>query len=111
MTRRLITTLSIGFLLLCPAAPTATKPDLWESWRQNDSASQVRVDHSAWDQFLQVYLVRFIETARVRHPDLGHRIRLVVKRRDSGALICSTSFNNKGGNQPATGNSGHKFAA
>ena len=58
MASPLITLLTGGFLLLCPAAQAAAKPDLWDFWLQNDPASQLRVDHSAWDRFLQAYLVR-----------------------------------------------------
>ena len=49
--------LTIGLLLLCSAALAAAKPDLWEYWLQNDPSSKIRLDHSAWDQFLKSYLL------------------------------------------------------
>ena len=50
--------LSIALLLICSAALAAAKPDLWEYWLQNEPSSNIRVDHSAWDQFLKSYLVK-----------------------------------------------------
>lgn len=49
--------LSIGLLLICSASLAAAKPDLWEFWLQNDPSSEITVDHSTWDQFLQSYLL------------------------------------------------------
>ena len=31
--------------------------DLWERWQVHDAASDVRIDHSAWDEFLRRYVV------------------------------------------------------
>jgi len=58
MALRKVATLSIGFVLICSAALAAAKPDLWEYWLQNDPSATIRVDHSAWDRFLQSYLVK-----------------------------------------------------
>jgi len=58
MVLRKFATLTIGFLLLCSAALAAAKPDLWEYWLQNDPSATISVDHSAWDRFLQSYLVK-----------------------------------------------------
>lgn len=42
--------------LAMPAA-AAPKPDLWERWTAHDPASDARVDHSAWDGFLERFRV------------------------------------------------------
>lgn len=34
----------------------APKAELWDRWTRHDTASLVRVDHSAWEQFLKTYL-------------------------------------------------------
>jgi hypothetical protein len=49
--------LSFGLLLIYSASLAAAKPDLWDFWLKYDPASKMTVDHSAWDQFLQSYLV------------------------------------------------------
>lgn len=57
MALRRFAILSIGFLLICSAALAAAKSDLWEYWLKNDATATTGVDHSAWDRFLQSYLV------------------------------------------------------
>ena len=49
--------LSFGLLLIYSASLAAAKPDLWDFWLKNDPTSKMTVDHSAWDRFLQSYLV------------------------------------------------------
>lgn len=58
MALRKSATLTIGFLLICSASLASAKPDLWDFWLQNDPASEITVDHAAWDQFLLSYLVK-----------------------------------------------------
>ena len=54
----LLTTLLliVGFGVVAPsfAAPEA---ELWPRWQANDPHSNIRVDHSAWGRFLNLYLV------------------------------------------------------
>ena len=57
MTFRKSVVLSFGLLLIYSASLAAAKPDLWDFWLKNDPASKIIIDHSAWDQFLQSYLV------------------------------------------------------
>lgn len=47
----------ISLLLWSFPAAAAPKADLWPYWQTNDSQSQIRVDHAAWGEFLQKYLV------------------------------------------------------
>ena len=71
MVLRNITILCIGLLMACPPVLAAAKPDLWEYWQRNDPSSEIRVDHSAWDRFLQSYLVQGNgEVNRVRYAQV-----------------------------------------
>jgi hypothetical protein len=47
------------------AAPTA---DLWPRWQKNDPANQQKIDHTAWDKFLNKYVV-------APHPSGIYRVR------------------------------------
>ena len=67
MDRRFITLTLLG-LLLSSILGAAPKADLWPRWNRHDAASTVRVDHSAWDRFLNRYL-------EVDHPSGINRIR------------------------------------
>lgn len=44
------------FLVWAASAAAAPAADLWERWTANDPGSAVRVDHTAWDRFLKIYL-------------------------------------------------------
>jgi len=46
----------------------APRPDLWPRWQAHDQTSTVKVDHSAWGQFLKTYLV-------AGHPSGINRLR------------------------------------
>ena len=71
MVLRSIVVLSMGLLLASSPVLAAAKPDLWEYWQKNDPSSEVRVDHSAWDRFLQSYLVQgHSEVNRVRYAQV-----------------------------------------
>jgi hypothetical protein len=35
----------------------APKPDLWERWTANDPSSGIAVDHDAWGDLLEAYMV------------------------------------------------------
>ncbi len=58
MRLRLMTLLCVGFLLAGIAALAAPKPDLWDRWLAHDPKSRLTVDHSAWDEFLQTYVIQ-----------------------------------------------------
>ena len=48
-------------LVLLLAASTVTAAplaELWERWAAHDAASTASIDHSAWNRFLEAYLVR-----------------------------------------------------
>jgi hypothetical protein len=45
------------FFLLAGALVAAPKADLWPRWQAHDPGSVAIVDHSAWDRFLNRYLV------------------------------------------------------
>ena len=50
--------LILGIVLLLPvAASAAPQAKLWERWTAHDPASTLEVDHSAWDRFLETYVV------------------------------------------------------
>ena len=51
------TALSIALLLLSTGALAAPKPDLWDIWQKHDPRSTATIDHSAWQSFLDQYLV------------------------------------------------------
>jgi hypothetical protein len=57
MRRYLIPVLVLGVWLTQLAAWAAPDADLWPKWQQHDPQSELRVDHSPWDRFLQEYLV------------------------------------------------------
>ena len=56
---RHLTTLTVLLALLTAAAPTRAAPDadLWERWLAHDPASTAVIDHRAWTDFLQAYVV------------------------------------------------------
>ena len=62
--------LQLAVLLVLPASGALAAPtaDLWPRWEAHDPASSRRVDHTAWDRFLQAYL----DTV---HPSGVHRMR------------------------------------
>ncbi len=43
--------------LLTPPAAAAPEARLWDRWTVHDPASTLSVDHSAWDRFLETYVV------------------------------------------------------
>lgn len=54
--------------LAAGAAHAAPKPDLWERWTAHDPAATARVDHSAWDAFLDRFRVAGADgIARLRY--------------------------------------------
>jgi hypothetical protein len=61
---RIPTLLALVLCLLLPALAHANllakilapKPDLWSRWTAHDASSERRIDHSAWDRFLDSYL-------------------------------------------------------
>jgi hypothetical protein len=58
----------IGLLLAAGTALSAPRADLWPRWESHDHQSALRLDHGAWDDFLQDYLV-------TDHPSGVHRFR------------------------------------
>lgn len=46
------------FFLIAVAGPVSAAPkaELWSRWLSDDPASTIRVDHSAWDDFLAAYV-------------------------------------------------------
>ena len=63
----ILTVLALS-LLAANNLGAAPKADLWPRWNRHDAASTVKVDHSAWDRFLNRYLV-------TDHPSGINRIR------------------------------------
>lgn len=57
-------------MLLSLAALAAPKSDLWERWSAHDPASEVEIDHMAWDIFLKKYLVNDNGLHRLRYADI-----------------------------------------
>jgi hypothetical protein len=79
----LLTTLLliVGFGVASPsfAAPEA---ELWPRWQANDPQSTLRVDHSAWDRFLNQYLVsgKSGRANRVRYAAVDSRDKVALSR-------------------------------
>ena len=72
--------LSLLISLLCATrAESAPEAELWERWTRSDEQSTTRVDHSAWDRFLQRYLAVA--------PDGIHRVRYGAVSRDDAGLL------------------------
>jgi hypothetical protein len=62
---------TLGFiliLLLPAAAHAAPKAELWARWQKHDPASRQRIDHGAWDKFLNQFVV-------APHPSGINRVR------------------------------------
>ncbi len=58
MLRKIIFTLVVAALQFSGVpAWAAPKADLWPRWQASDPGSNIRVDHSAWAEFLEKYLV------------------------------------------------------
>jgi hypothetical protein len=73
----LIIALTFTAPMLARAAP---QPELWPRWQAFDANSKVKVDHSAWDDFLGLYLV-------TKHPSGINRVRYAaVTSEDKKAL-------------------------
>jgi hypothetical protein len=49
--------LLVVLTLVAAAAAAQPEPDLWPRWERHDATSVERVDHSAWSEFLERYLV------------------------------------------------------
>ncbi|MGB5201324.1 MAG: DUF547 domain-containing protein [Sedimenticolaceae bacterium] len=78
-----LTLVALALCLLLPAVAHANllakilapKPDLWSRWTAHDASSEHRIDHSAWDGFLDTYVAegpdRLVRIAygRVSPPD------------------------------------------
>lgn len=71
----------IVVLLACWAAQASAAPgaELWPYWNVRDEASTLQVDHSTWQQFLDLYVV---EAA-----DGIHRVAYKVASADAGQTI------------------------
>lgn len=54
-TKNMIITLLL--LIISASAYAAPKAELWPRWQSNDAQSNISIDHSAWAQFLDKYLV------------------------------------------------------
>jgi len=62
-------TLGFILILLVPAAAhAAPKAELWARWQKHDPASRQKIDHSAWDKFLNQFVV-------APHPSGINRVR------------------------------------
>ena len=48
---------ALFFLGLAHTASAAPKPDLWERWASHDPASTQSIDHQAWQQTLERFVV------------------------------------------------------
>jgi hypothetical protein len=59
---------TVGLLLFTSSLMAAPKADLWPRWESHDPSSSVVVDHSAWDRFLNRYLI-------TDHPSGINRLR------------------------------------
>lgn len=64
------------FLLFSTVARAAPSPDLWSYWNKADSDSEVVIDHSAWQEFLDRYVklsestgMYMVEYGRVKKAD------------------------------------------
>jgi hypothetical protein len=70
--------LSLVLTLTHYSALAAPRAELWERWQTQDPQSNLRVDHSLWDQFLQKYVVRgddginLVGYAQVSSADRGN---------------------------------------
>ena len=71
---------TVVFLLGAASAFAAPEAELWPRWEEYDPASTVRVDHAAWGDFLDAYLV-------TNHPSGVNRVDYgSVSRSDHAAL-------------------------
>ncbi|MFC1657541.1 DUF547 domain-containing protein [Candidatus Moduliflexota bacterium] len=68
-----------GLLLSVAVALAAPKPDLWDRWVAHDPSSPEIVDHSAWDRFLDSYVV-------ADHPSGINLLRYGEAREGKAAL-------------------------
>lgn len=66
--RRFVILVTLGSLLFTSSLMAAPKADLWPRWESHDPSSSVVVDHSAWDRFLNRYLI-------TAHPSGINRLR------------------------------------
>jgi Protein of unknown function, DUF547 len=65
----LIRTVIVVVLLFAPSvAHGAPKAELWARWQKHDAASKQKIDHSAWDRFLNQYVI-------APHPSGINRVR------------------------------------
>lgn len=73
-------------LLVLAASPasalfSAPKADLWERWAAHDETSKAAIDHSAWTEFLSLYLEKFPDGVnRVRYADVNTADRNQLER-------------------------------
>jgi hypothetical protein len=65
----MVRTLGFILILLVPAAAhAAPKAELWAHWQKHDPASRQKIDHGAWDKFLNQFVV-------APHPSGINRVR------------------------------------
>ena len=74
-------TLALLGLLLSSILGAAPKADLWPRWDRHDAASTAKLDHSAWDRFLNRYLVTDHPSGinRVRYGDVTEEHRRALE--------------------------------
>jgi len=65
--QRILVFASVCFFLLAGALVAAPKADLWPRWEAHNPESNRVVDHTAWDRFLNRYLV-------TNHPSAINRV-------------------------------------
>jgi hypothetical protein len=67
-----IIAMSLELLLAAGSLGAAPKADLWPRWERHDPASTIKVDHAAWNRFLNRYLVTDDPSGinRVRYGDV-----------------------------------------
>ena len=73
--------LAVSVLFCSASALAAPKADLWDRWLANDPQSTVTVDHSPFDHFLKVYVVRGKDGVnRVRYAGVSAADREALDR-------------------------------
>lgn len=79
--RRILWSLMVGLLLVSQSLSAAPKADLWPLWQQNSSQGGERVDHSAWQQFLDDHLQMVSDgITRLDYAAVGSRGHEVLLR-------------------------------
>ncbi len=70
----------VALVVVAPPAFTAPKAELWPRWQKHDPASQEKVDHGAWNEFLKRNVI-------ASHPSGINRVRYQAVSADDQKLL------------------------